>query len=247
MNSIKETEEHLEWLWNLRENNRMTVERLKDIMSSEFSSTTMDVLQQDGYITIAPQTGDISFTEKGEQNARRIIRAHRIAERLVCDVLRGNYEAGACEFEHTINPELVDSICTLLGHPNECPHGKPIPPGECCKRDDRMAQSSVIPLSELDVAETARIAYVFCRDDQQMHLIDGLQIRPGALIKLHQKYPTFVIECEGASIALDEKIADNIRVWTKGVSYGPPFAPKERGFFSGSRKRKRRRFGKGCQ
>jgi DtxR family Mn-dependent transcriptional regulator len=70
-----------------------------------------------------------------------------------------------------------------------------------------------VPLTELEVGESARIAYVNCRNDQQLHRIEGLQIRPGVKIKLHQKYPSFVIECEGASIALDREVADNICLW----------------------------------
>ena len=163
----------------------------------------------------------IKLTDKGEMEARQVIRAHRLAERLISEVLGEEYEAGAGEFEHTINPELVDGICTLLGHPRECPHGRPIPEGECCKRCDRTAQASVIPLPELEVGQNAKIAYVQCKSDQQMHRLDGLQIRPGVVVKLHQKYPTIVIECEGASIALDNDVASNIRVWVKDVEERP--------------------------
>ncbi|MHC4310508.1 MAG: iron dependent repressor, metal binding and dimerization domain protein [Planctomycetota bacterium] len=77
-------------------------------------------------------------------------------------ILGGDYESGACEFEHTVTPELVDSICILLGHPRECPHGRPIPQGQCCRHSSRTAQSSVIPLVELAVGQSARVAYINC-------------------------------------------------------------------------------------
>jgi hypothetical protein len=38
----------------------------------------------------------------------------------------------ACKFEHIISPELDRRICSFLGHPKTCPHGNPIPPGDCC-------------------------------------------------------------------------------------------------------------------
>ncbi len=63
------------------------------------------------------------------------------------------------------------------------------------------------------MGRSARIAYVNCKDDQQLHKIDGLYIRPGTVVKLHQTYPSYVIECEGASIALDREIVSNICVW----------------------------------
>ncbi|HKR94761.1 MAG TPA: iron dependent repressor, metal binding and dimerization domain protein, partial [Candidatus Angelobacter sp.] len=38
----------------------------------------------------------------------------------------------ACKFEHILSPEATTSICSFLGHPRTCPHGSPIPAGECC-------------------------------------------------------------------------------------------------------------------
>ncbi|MBF0511516.1 MAG: metal-dependent transcriptional regulator [Candidatus Omnitrophica bacterium] len=122
-------------------------------------------------------------------------------------------EGIACEFEHTVSLELVNGICTLLGHPKECPHGMPIPEGECCRQAAKTASSFIIPLSDLKLGESARIAYINCKSDQQIHKLEGLCIRPGVTIKLHQNYPTYVIECEGASIALDGDVVANISVW----------------------------------
>ena len=144
---------------------------------------------------------------------KKIIRAHRLAERLLYDVLGGDFESGACEFEHIITPELVDSICILLGHPKTCPHGSPIPQGQCCKESCRTAQSSVVPLTELKVGQSARVAYINCKNDQQLHKIDSLCIRPGTIAALHQRYQTYVVECEGSNIAMDEQIASSICVW----------------------------------
>jgi DtxR family Mn-dependent transcriptional regulator len=89
----------------------------------------------------------------------------------------------------------------------------PIPQAQCCKRSAKTAHSSVIPLSELKIGQSARIAYVNCKSDQQLHKINGLHLRPGVTATLHQKYPTFVVECEGSNIAMDEQIASSICVW----------------------------------
>ncbi|MEE8382433.1 MAG: hypothetical protein V3R78_11235 [Thermodesulfobacteriota bacterium] len=43
--------------------------------------------------------------------------------------------------------------------------------------------------------------------------MEGLQVRPGTMIKLHQTYPTFVIECEGAHIVLDTSVASSVCAW----------------------------------
>lgn len=221
MNKKRDKDEYLEQLWSMKEKNNDAIEEMKKGLHVEFNAETLQELIDDNMVDTDDDKHTITLTEKGEKEARQIIRAHRLAERLISDVLGEEFEAGAGEFEHTINPELVDGICTLLGHPQECPHGKPIPEGECCMRCARTAQASVIPLTDLEVGQSARIAYVQCKNDQQMHRMDGLQIRPGTTAKLHQKYPTIVIECEGASIALDHEVASNIRVWVKDVRVEP--------------------------
>lgn len=210
-------DEILEHLWKMKEDGIGALDSLEKSFDSAIDQVMIDGLTAQGLVVIDKEKNTIALTEKGEAQARRIIRAHRLAERLVHDVLREEFEVGACEFEHTLTPELIDGICTLLGHPRECPHGKPIPEGACCKRIDKSAQCMVVPLTDLTVGMSAEIAYVQCRNDQQMHRLDGLQLRPGAKVKLHQKYPTFVIECEGMSIALDVNIASNIKVWAKDV------------------------------
>ena len=43
-------------------------------------------------------------------------------------------EQQACKFEHILSPEVTDKICSFLGHPECCPHGSPIPSGECCEK-----------------------------------------------------------------------------------------------------------------
>jgi putative ABC transport system ATP-binding protein len=82
------------------------------------------------------ENGDTRFTARGEQRARDVIRRHRLAERLFMDVLNirdeAEIESSACKFEHILSHEVTDRMCTLLGHPKACPHGSPIPKGECC-------------------------------------------------------------------------------------------------------------------
>src|SRR5437016_11357614 len=78
----------------------------------------------------------IIFTEKGRKRAEDIIRRHRLAERLFMQTFRVDDEKEvaeqACRFEHILSPEATDSICSFLGHPRTCPHGSPIPAGQCC-------------------------------------------------------------------------------------------------------------------
>jgi DtxR family Mn-dependent transcriptional regulator len=81
------------------------------------------------------QNGEVQLTPVGSQRARGVIRRHRLAERLFKDTFSiddSEAHTQACKFEHIISPELDQRICTFLGHPKTCPHGNPIPPGDCC-------------------------------------------------------------------------------------------------------------------
>ena len=81
------------------------------------------------------QNGQVQLTPGGSRRARDVVRRHRLAERLFKDTFAiDDSEAHnqACKFEHIISPELDQRICSFLGHPKTCPHGNPIPPGDCC-------------------------------------------------------------------------------------------------------------------
>jgi DtxR family Mn-dependent transcriptional regulator len=82
---------------------------------------------------------EVQLTDRGKSRARDVVRRHRLAERLFKDTFSiDEHEAHsqACKFEHIISPELDQRICSFLGHPTTCPHGNPIPPGECCNHKE---------------------------------------------------------------------------------------------------------------
>ena len=86
-------------------------------------------------VKVLEEQHQVELTDRGKSRARDVVRRHRLAERLFKDTFRiDDHEAHtqACKFEHIISPELDERICSFLGHPTTCPHGNPIPPGECC-------------------------------------------------------------------------------------------------------------------
>jgi len=225
MNGMNERDEMLECLWQLRERDCSNLPALRGSLADRYRAEDLARLSDDGLVTLDRSDG-ISLTPQGAAVAERLIRGHRIGERLIHDVLGREFEPGACELEHVLNSEIVDGICTLLGHPRECPHGFPIPEGECCRISARYVAQIIVPLTELKIGQAARVAYVYTRSDQQLHRLTSLQIRPGTTVKLHQEYPSYVIECDGASIALDEDVARSINVWIEG---GAPEASAQPG------------------
>ena len=87
----------------------------------------------------------IILTKKGNIEAQGAIRRHRLAEKLLINVLgmkTEDVEDAACGFEHHIDEKVEEKLCTLLNHPKKCPHGKSIPMGKCCKRKGIKSKTS---------------------------------------------------------------------------------------------------------
>ena len=110
-----------------------------------FVNPCHDALKPAG-VSIGDGSLIVELTDRGRQRAADIIRRHRLAERLFTDSLsldsETEIEQQACKFEHILSPEATDKICGFLGHPKTCPHGAPIPPGQCCGRTVPVAAST---------------------------------------------------------------------------------------------------------
>lgn len=155
----------------------------------------------------------VTLTESGSVRARGVIRRHRLAERLFRDLLdlsEGAAESQACEFEHILSPEATDSVCTLLGHPPTCPHGKSIPPGDCCSAAHRSVQSLVTGLPHFPIGETGRIVFIAPRFHERMDKLAALGVVPGSEVRLHQRSPAYVLDIGETTVAIDAEIASEI-------------------------------------
>lgn len=162
------------------------------------------------------EDGTFRFTRAGQDRARSIIRRHRLAERLVHDILNvsmSEVEANACEFEHLVAPGITESICTLLGHPGQCPHGRPIPEGRCCLEARKSVESVVLSAAQMATGERARVAYINTKNFARLQKLTSFGISPGVMVKLHQRRPAFVLECDQTQLALEEEVAREIYVF----------------------------------
>ena len=131
MEENQDFDEVLEQLWISAEGRaHMESEHFTDTQHRRLVSTMVRI----GLLNA--DRGKVSFTPEGRARARSVIRRHRLAERLFVDTLalrdNDSIESNACTFEHILSPEVTDRICTFLGHPRTCPHGSPIPAGDCC-------------------------------------------------------------------------------------------------------------------
>ena len=155
------------------------------------------------------------FTKEGLQEAELCVRRHRLSERLLADLFDVSdpllHEAG-CKFEHGLHHGLEDSVCTLLGHPRRCPHGKSIPRGECCQAATKTAQRFIMTLKELSPGDSGKISYINTHDSEVLNKLIAMGILPGNQVKLLHRFPSFVFEMGASSFAVDSELAENIHV-----------------------------------
>lgn len=141
-------DEVLEELWTLREMGRATdIERLGREIHAGASprwAAVVGVLEQDGLIRSRPD-GTLDLTPAGRGLARTLVRCHRLVEVLFHEVLEVELEpaeAVACGVEHVLSPSAEAAVCSFLGHPQVCPHGRPIPPGPVARAGGRCGRFS---------------------------------------------------------------------------------------------------------
>ena len=181
--------------------------------NSEDVSKPIEALEELGLLK--KNENQLEFTDEGRGKAELVIRRHRLAERLLRDVLqvgRQSFEPSACEFEHCLDAEVTQSVCTLLGHPTTCPHGKPIPPGPCCEAAAKDAQPVVMSLRDLPVGQEARLAYISGASHRHLDQLTSAGLLPGVIVRVHQRSPAFVVFVGQSSLALDEQIVSGIYV-----------------------------------
>jgi len=155
------------------------------------------------------------LTDDGKQAGQNVVRRHRLAEKLLQDVLAvgpANIEEDACRFEHVLQDGVDDKVCILLGHPTCCPHGKSIPPGKCCEAAKGDMIKEVRPLCDGKPESRGSVAYLATMDDRQVQKLVAMGILPGAEIKVIRNFPSYVFQIGYSQFAVDRPLAEVIYV-----------------------------------
>jgi DtxR family Mn-dependent transcriptional regulator len=208
----EEAEELLEILWTQAEE-----EKEESVTSTSlFDRTDKAVIRELSLNRLIEHSNEEArLTEQGRREAESVVRRHRLAERLLLDVLGvGNelIEEAACKFEHLLHKNIDDKICTLLGHPLYCPHGKSIPKGKCCLEKKERAERIVTSLTSLKPEQGGKIAYIHTRMEERLRKLMAMDVLPGKPITLIQRFPSYVFQVGHTQIAADEEIAKDIYV-----------------------------------
>ena len=209
----KAFEEILEAIWTAAEDGERGVGAIQDQCPIEIREPDLDVLAKRALIR--RDRNGIELTSEGRDSARGVVRRHRLAVTLfatMLDMEPDKREAVACEVEHNLLPEVEESICTLLGHPESGPDGKPIPPGRCCAAHSTTAETVIVNLTTLAPGEQGRITYIKPKHHTRLHKLTSFGLTPGTVVEVHQRSPAFCIRYEGTEIALNRDVAEDIFV-----------------------------------
>ncbi|MEM4274793.1 MAG: metal-dependent transcriptional regulator [Candidatus Nitrosocaldaceae archaeon] len=129
-------EMYLKAIWWLREMNKEAkVSTIAKILNVTQPSVVQMLRKLNDMNLVTYKKGMASLTEKGESIGKQMIRNSRLLEVLMKNALKIEIdEEMVCGIEHHMNTKFTDALCTLLNHPEKCPHGHSIPRGECCKK-----------------------------------------------------------------------------------------------------------------
>jgi DtxR family Mn-dependent transcriptional regulator len=206
-------DELLELIWTLREKGVSDLNQLLETTPDVEAKSILRLMIKDGLFRV--EGNRVVLKDRGEEKAREIIRRHRLTERLLSEIFEMSeeeVEEEACKLEHILSPGVTESVCTFLGHPPTCIHGKPIPRGECCAKFKREMKPLVIPLDELGLGEEGRIVFIAPKSHRRLDRLSTLGIVPGSIVRMHQKNPSHVLQIGETTLALDRDIVKDIYV-----------------------------------
>jgi DtxR family Mn-dependent transcriptional regulator len=186
-------------------------------------SQTVARMERDGLLTVE---GDrhLELSPKGRQLATRVMRKHRLAERLLTDVIGLEIEfvhEEACRWEHVMSEQVERRIFELLKHPTESPYGNPIPGlaelGE--RTSDQEFLDGVQTLTRAVRGATEPLRVVVRRiseplqtDTQVMSVLRRVGVLPGNDVLASLGHEGVVVARQGETAEIDADAAVHIFV-----------------------------------
>ena len=178
-------------------------------------SEMLDRLIEEGYVTRNGRR--LSLTDSGRVLAEKVVRKHRLAERLLVDVIglewaKVHREAG--RWEHVISDDVEARLVELLGDPATCPHGNPIPGSH-----SPAPPVATRPLAEVGAGERVRLFRI--SEEVELNLgsltlLDEGGFIPGAVAEVGRRDPDgnveVTVEGGAAAIRVSRALSDRLFV-----------------------------------
>lgn len=184
-------------------------------------SQTVARMERDGLLTVE---GDrhLELTEDGQRLATRVMRKHRLAERLLVDVIGLDWELvheEACRWEHVMSETVERRLLELLDHPTESPYGNPIP-GLAELGEEKLGEqfmADVEPLSkaagpESSLALVRRISEEMQKDESLMNAMRRVGALPDKTITIQSTPDGVLVGSGGETAEIFPEAADHIFV-----------------------------------
>ena len=207
-------EEYLESIFKLQQTQHpVIISRLADHLKLSIPSVSEMVKKLINKGLVSQTEKGICLTEKGNPIAIKVIRRHRLSERLLTDFLGYKWDEvheEACKLEHAISPQMEERIAQTLGSPKTCPHGHPIP-----DKDGIFIKEKVRPLSELKPYEESIIVNVFEEDPKMLKYFSSLGLIPDAIVIVEEVSPfggPLIVHVSGSRHAIGREAASKIQV-----------------------------------
>jgi DtxR family Mn-dependent transcriptional regulator len=213
-----QAEEYLEAIYRLEQKggSARTMELARNLNVVPGSVTnTIENLKRKGLVIHKPYKG-VKLTENGRKIASSVLRRHRLAERLLTDILHLDWSEvhdEACKLEHALSPEILKPLEKALGHPKRCPHGNPIPTS--C---GGIFEEETVALSELGVNVSGVMVKITEEKTETLQQLTRLNLTPGKRVQVENivscGFLTIIVEGERCTIGSD--LASIIYVKTNG-------------------------------
>ncbi len=184
-------------------------------------SQTVARMERDGLLSVE---GDrhLELSDKGRQLATRVMRKHRLAERLLTDIIGLEIEfvhEEACRWEHVMSEQVERRLVELLEHPTESPYGNPIPglaelgqAGESTAFLEGVKSLTVVAGAEPARVVVRRIAEEIQKDTQVMSVLRRVGALPGNDVLVSAGVEGVVIARQGETAEVDAEAAAHIFV-----------------------------------
>jgi DtxR family Mn-dependent transcriptional regulator len=207
-------EEYLEALHELEEEGATLIQaRLAERVghSAPAVSEMVGRLKREGYLKGEGRT--LTLTAKGRTYAESVVRKHRLAERLLTDVIGLPWPEAhieACRWEHVISDQVEERLVALLGNPTTCPHGNPIP-----GTGPEVAHLTALSVHEPgDEVRLERLTEQVEINHDALVYLDDHDFRPGAAARVRSKAPdgTLTLELAKGTIALGPALTEQLYV-----------------------------------
>jgi DtxR family Mn-dependent transcriptional regulator len=210
-----QAEEYLEAIYRLEQKGGFarTMELARNLKVVPGSVTnTIENLKRKGLVIHKPYKG-VKLTEKGQKIATSVLRRHRLAERLLTDILHLDWSEvhdQACKLEHALSPEILKPLEKALGHPKRCPHGNPIPTN--C---GGIFEEETMALSELEAKMSGVIVKITEERTETLQQLTRLNLKPRKRVEVENKIVSsgsLTICVEGECCTIDHDLASIIHV-----------------------------------